>query len=174
MTFQRIAREIEKTWAAYPLIGIIALFAVLGYSVYQGYKAKDYAKTAASISSDNSDLIKKNLKSKDDLIAEKDHQISQKDSDIQTQTNVIGQLYNDALALQQQVIVLGGKPKPIPVTLPSKTSVAPAKTSASSVQTSSTTIVTTTATPSECKLGLSAAPLNIIGVNLCIPPPPKG
>lgn len=124
--FQRIARGAEHTWAAYPLFGIMAIFAAIGLSVFYSYQAHYYARQAQS-------AVIGQIAAKDAVIAEKDTQLKDKDSQIQQrdlavagQVSVIGQLYNDAVALQQQVISLGGKPKTIPVTLPSAPARSPA------------------------------------------------
>ena len=167
---RRAGGAVEHIWASYPFIGIMVLFIAIGFGVYQGSKAKVYAKQSVAISKQNGITIEQLRKTQQDALAEKDRRIAEKDLNIQNLTTVVGQIYNAALALQQQVITLGGKPKVIPVTIPTKTSLTPSSNpAASSVQTTVTT--TTTVMPPECKLGLSAAPLNIIGVNLCIPPP---
>ena len=167
---RRAGSAVEHIWASYPFIGIMVLFIGIGFGVFEGSKARQVAEKSVVIAQQNQDTLKELKKTQQDALAEKDRRIAEKDLNIQNLTTVVGQVYNAALALQQQVITLGGKPKTIPVTLPTKTSLTPSsKPAGSSVQTTVTT--TTTVTPPECKLGLSAAPLNIAQVNLCIPPP---
>lgn len=133
MTFRHVSGAIERIWATYPAIGIIVLFAALGYGIYQGSQAKTYAREARqnaadakTASTENGRLLTEKLADKDSIIAAKDAQLAEKDGEIKQrdtaiagQVNIIGQLYNDAVALQQQVLALHGKPLAIPVTLPS-------------------------------------------------------
>lgn len=125
MTFRRVTRAARHLWASFPLIGVIALFAALGYGIFQSYHARQLAAVAAQFGKDNKALIEKiqtqdaaTIKAKDDIIADKDRQLAAKDAALEGQTSIIGQIYNAAIALQQQVTALGGKPKTIPVTLP--------------------------------------------------------
>lgn len=127
MTFGRVTGVVRHLWISFPLVGVVVLFAVLGYVLYQGHSARVYAQTAAKFGSDNKILIQQiqtqdaaTIKAKDDVIAEKDRQLTEKDTALAGQTSIIGQIYNAATALQQQVIALGGKPKTIPVTLPGR------------------------------------------------------
>lgn len=127
MTFRRVTKAVGHLWASFPLIGIIVLFAALGLVVYQAHSARQYAATAAKFGIDNKALIEQiknqdaaTIRAKDDVIAEKDRQLREKDAALTGQTSIIGQIYNAATALQQQVIMLGGKPKTIPVTLPGR------------------------------------------------------
>lgn len=128
MTFHRVAGAAKHLWTAFPLVGVLVLFAAIGYGVFQSYHARQLAATAAKFGSDNKALIQQiqtqdaaTIKAKDDVIAEKDRQLAEKDAALTGQTSIIGQIYNAATALQQQVIALGGKPKTIPVTLPGRT-----------------------------------------------------
>jgi hypothetical protein len=127
VTFHRVAGAARHLWASVPLIGFVALFAGIGYGVFQSYHARQLAATAAQFGKDNKALIEQvktqdaaTIKAKDDVIAEKDRQLTEKDAALTGQTSIIGQIYNAATALQQQVIALGGKPKTIPVTLPGR------------------------------------------------------
>jgi len=166
--FRRAGSAVEHIWASYPFIGIMVLFIGIGFGVFEGSKARQVAEKSVRIAQQNRDTLIELKKTQQDALAEKDRRIAEKDLNIQSLTTVVGQVYNAAIALQQQVIMLGGKPKVIPVTIPSKTSlVPPSKSAGSSVQ---TTTVTTTVMPPECKLGLSAAPLNIVQLQVCIPP----
>lgn len=123
--FRRISTGIEKVWSTYPAIGIVALFVVLGYGVYQSTQAKDYALQART-------AVRGQLAAKDDTITEKDreitdlhNQLAAKDASLTGLTIVVGQIYNAAIALQGQVTALGGQPKTIPVTLPRPTTLTP-------------------------------------------------
>jgi hypothetical protein len=125
VTFHRVAGAARHLWASVPLIGFVALFAGIGYGVFQSYHARQLAAVAAQFGKDNKALIEQvktqdaaTIKTKDDVIAEKDRQLREKDTALTGQTSIIGQIYNAAIALQQQVTALGGKPKTIPVTLP--------------------------------------------------------
>lgn len=125
MTFRRATGAARHLWASFPLIGVLALFAGIGYGIFQSYHARQLAATAAKFGSDNKALIQQiqtqdaaTIKTKDDRITDLQNQLAQKDTALTGQTSIIGQIYNAAVALQQQVIALGGKPKTIPVTLP--------------------------------------------------------
>jgi hypothetical protein len=127
VTFRRVTGVVRHLWISFPLVGVVVLFAVLGYMLYQGHSARVYAATAAKFGSDNKKLIEQvqkqdaaTIKAKDDAIADKDRQLAAKDTALEGQTSIIGQIYNAAIALQQQVTALGGKPKTIPVTLPGR------------------------------------------------------
>lgn len=109
---------VQRIWREFPAIGIILLFVAIAYGAYQGYKAREVAATAADLGRQNKILIQTTVAAKDAQIRDKDAQLAQRDNAIAGQVQIIGQLYNDALALQEQVTALGGKPKPIPVTLP--------------------------------------------------------
>lgn len=132
MTFHRVAGAARHLWASVPLIGFVALFAGIGYGVFQSYHARQLAATAAQFGKDNKKLIEQiqtqdaaTIKAKDDIIADKDRQITAKDASIASLTLVVGQVYTAAVALQQQVTALGGQPKTIPVTLPRTTTLSP-------------------------------------------------
>ncbi len=124
---QRVARGAERTWAAYPLIGIVLLFAAIGLGVFYGYQARILAGRASTYARQAHEAVVGQVAAKDAVIAAKEAQIAEKDREIQQrdtaiagQVSVIGQIYNAAIALQQQVLALGGKPKTIPVMLPSR------------------------------------------------------
>ena len=109
MTFRRITGAVGHLWASVPLIGFVVLFAVLGYVVFQSYNARHLAAVAAQFGKDNKTLIEQvknqdaaTIKAKDDVIAEKDRQLHEKDTALEGQTSIIGQIYNAAIALQQQ------------------------------------------------------------------------
>lgn len=127
MTFRRVTGAARHLWASFPLIGVLALFAALGYGIFQSYHARQLAAVAAQFGSDNKALIQQiqtqdqaTIKAKDDRITDLQNQLAAKDVALEGQTSIIGQIYNAAIALQQQVTALGGKPKSIPVTLPGK------------------------------------------------------
>lgn len=169
---RRAGGAVEHIWASYPFIGIMVLFIAIGFGVYQGSKAKVYAKQSVGISKQNGVTIEQLRKTQQDALAEKDRRIAEKDSQIATSTVVIGQLYDDALALQQQVIMLHGIPKSIPIVLPSNSTPQNRTFVTPSVPPSSFPIPlpTSIAPTKECKLGIQAAPLNIVQLQVCIPP----
>lgn len=123
--FGRASKAVEKVLIAWPLIGVLAIFAALGISVYLAYQARQQ-------SAANGIAIKGQLAAKDATIAAKDAQIldlqrqlAAKDAALTGLTAVTGQIYSAAIALQQQVTALGGQPKTIPVTLPRPTVLSP-------------------------------------------------
>ncbi len=116
--FGRTSKAVEEVLIAWPLIGVLAVFAAIGMSVYLAYQTRQAAKA-------NGMAIRGQIVAKDATIASKDAQIldlqkqlAAKDVAITGETAIIGQLYNGAVALQQQVTALGGQAKTIPITLP--------------------------------------------------------
>ena len=172
--FRKAGSAVEHIWASYPFIGIIVLFLAIGLGVFEAAKARQVAGIAASSSQQSNTILQELKRTQQDAIAakngtidEQNKRLIEKDSQIATLTVVDTNLYNDALALQQQVIMLGGKPKPIPINLSrTPSSIQPSSPTSSSVSNT----VTTTITNTQCKLGLQVAPLNIAQVQICIPP----
>lgn len=133
MTLVRASTAIRKVLVAWPLIGVLAVFGAVGLSVYLAYEARQQSKA-------NGAAINGQLAAKDAVVAAKDAQIldlqrqlTAKDIAIVGQTSIIGQLYNGAVALQQQVTALGGQPKTLPIKLPTaSTAIAPGVSSGAS------------------------------------------
>lgn len=170
--FRKAGDAVEHIWASYPFIGIIVLFLAIGLGVFEAAKARQVAGIAASSSQQSNTILQELKRTQQDAIAakngtidEQNKRLIEKDSQITTLTVVDTNLYNDALALQQQVIMLGGKPKPIPVNL-SGTPSPPIQSSSPTSSSASNTITTNT----QCKLGLQVAPLNVAQIQICIPP----
>ena len=169
---RRAGGAVEHIWRSYPFIGIIVLFIGLGFGVFEGSKARQFAEKSVAIAHRNEDTLAELKKTQQDAIAEKDRRIAEKDTQITNATIVIGQLYDDAIALQQQVIMLHGNPKPIPVQIPQlKTSgIAPPKAVPAPSKVITVPTIPVTTTVNYCKLGIEVAPLNLAEVHVCIPP----
>ncbi len=170
---RKIAHAIEKIWATYPFIGIVLLFAAIGFTIFIGLKSREAAHAGSLSSQHTYDLVQGELKSKDAIIAEKDGEINQrdiliaqKDNAINTQTSIIGQIYNAAIALQQQITLLHGQPKSIPITIPNSNISSPTAISS----TPNTSKLPTPMPSSSCNLGLNVAPVNAVQLQICIPP----
>lgn len=170
-TLRRAGSAVEHIWRSYPFIGIIVLFIAIGFGVFEGSRARQFAEKSVTIAHQNQTTLGELKKAQQDAIAEKDRRIAEKDTQLTNATIVIGQLYDDAIALQQQVIMLHGNPKPIPVQLPQ---LKPNTASASSRIIPQPNIAQPIPTPTTanyyCKFGIEAAPLNIVDLHVCIPP----
>lgn len=125
MTFVRASTAVRKVLVAWPLIGVLAVFGAVGLSVYLAYQARQASK--ANGQAITGQLASKDavIKSKDDQLLDLQKQLAAKDVAIVAQTSIIGQLYNGAVALQQQVTSLGGQPKTLPIKIPMPTALAP-------------------------------------------------
>jgi hypothetical protein len=119
VTLVRTSTAVKKVLVAWPLIGVLAVFGAVGLSVYLAYQARQASK--ANGQAITGQLASKDalIKSKDDQITDLQRQLAAKDVAIVAQTSIIGQLYNGAVALQQQVTSLGGQPKTLPIKIPS-------------------------------------------------------
>lgn len=174
MIFKRAAKAIEHVWASWPFIGIMALFIAISFGVFEGYKARQSSERSVAIAKENRTTLEDLKNTQQAVINEKDRRIAEKDTQLANATIVVGQVYDAALALQQQVIMLGGKPKTIPVTIPQ---IQPSKTRPNTIPNPTKTVTnssTVTTTVNDCKLGIDAAPLNIVQLHVCIPPSYKG
>lgn len=112
------------------LLSIIAFYTVRSQQatarntggIAQARAAADHAVTAANNALDqskqNQALLKGQVADKDKIIGEKDAELAAKDQALGTQTTIIGQIYNAAIKLQEQVQALKGQPVLIPVTIP--------------------------------------------------------
>lgn len=116
---------------------IIAVAAVVitvaGASYFVVHTEKTGGKTLSKIGGISDQLTGKladkdaTIKAKDAQITELGTQVLARDNAIAGQTTIIGQLYNSAVALQQQVTSLGGQARTIPITLPTQpTRISPA------------------------------------------------
>lgn len=171
-TLRRAGSAVEHIWRSYPFIGIIVLFIAIGFGVFEGSRARQFAEKSVTIAHQNQTTLGELKKAQQDAIAEKDRRIAEKDTQLTNATFVIGQLYDDAIALQQQVIMLHGNPKSIPVQLPqlkgNSTTTPPSVIPQPKITQPIPSVPTIT--NSYCKFGIEAAPLNIIDVHVCIPP----
>jgi len=170
MIFKRATKAIEHVWATFPFIGIMALFIAISFGVFEGYKARQSSENSVALAKQNRTTLEELKNTQQAVINEKDRRIAEKDAQFITAVTIAGQVYNAALALQQQVTMLGGKPKLIPVTIPKiQPNTAPSKmTPTPSKMTPNSSTVTTTV--NDCKLGVEVAPLNIVQLHVCIPP----
>lgn len=180
---QRASVVVRQVWAAYPVYGIVLLFAIVGVSAYASFSARASAKEARAASAANAVLINeriadkdRQLSDKDKVIADKDAQLQAKDQALAGQTSIIGQLYGGAIALQEQVRRLGGAPKSIPITIPSPGKVSPSKSFITPGPTSTPTAASTTKPSAADPCALVDAPLlsGTVHPTLKICPPGKG
>lgn len=157
------------------VVAIVTTLLIAAPSSFFVIRASHNLRVASRGIRDANDAIRGQLATKDDVIASKDaqirdlqQQVTNKDTAIVGQTAIIGQLYNGAVALQQQVIALGGQPKTLPITIPSKpTALTPPPSSPAPGALPPQARPGASTAGVGCQ-GISVAPLNI--VKICVPP----
>lgn len=130
---RRMSAAIERLWAAYPLIGIVLLFAVLAFIVFQSYKARELAATAVHLERTVIAAQQETIRTKDATIVDQGKQLAAKDQLISAMNGGITKLVDEVVLLEGQVKKLGGSPAPFSVQIqPPGSTVTPTVTPASS------------------------------------------
>ena len=121
---RRMSAAIERLWAAYPLVGIVLLFGVLAFIVFQSYKARELAATAVHLERTVIAAQQETIRTKDATIADQGKQLAAKDQLISAMNGGITKLVDEVVLLEGQVKKLGGSPAPFSVQIQPPTATA--------------------------------------------------